>query len=185
MLSQLQLEEPVVTGMVSLLSQNLPDTIDALNSTVTDGYTVDHPAQYLPVMPVRELLEAGTPVIGVAEMSIDFQDDLQIDMDARHEFVVVSVVQHPDYQTLAWQLRRLTQAVASTIQQDRLAGTPTGTASVMKLTGGLWSVNFVRSEPGPLLGDVDPVNPGAPPRAWLSWTGLVFQGVRKEINASG
>lgn len=180
MLSQLQLEEPIVLAMVDLLQTSLPAVIDTMNNSITDSYTVDVPVQYLPVMPYEPVFQGGLPLIGVgaAQGGTRFVDDLQFDMDAMHQFAVVAVVQNADYVTLAWQLRRLVECVAYTIQADRMLNE----TSVMKSQGGLWSVNFLRTEPGPILGDIDPMNQGAAPKAWISWTGLVFEGMRKEVN---
>lgn len=176
-LPSLQLSEPLVTAMVGLLSSNLNAEIDLLNATVTDGFTIDHAAQVLPYVPVPSTLMGGTPAIGVQDMPATFEDDLQYNTDALHEYAIVAVIQNADQQALAWQLRRTVQAIANTISQDRLLGQ----SSVMLTQGGAWSVNFLRTEPGPLLGDLDPTNPEAPPRSYLSWAALVCSSKRREI----
>ncbi len=180
MLSQMQLDEPPILAMVNLLETSLPANVTALNATITDGYTIDTPAQYLPIIPFGPILGAGLPAIGVTGLGATFMDDLVFDVDARHELAVVVTVQNADYVTLTWQVRRLLQAIVYTIQQDRILGPA---ASVMCQQGGLYSVNLARTEPGPLLGDIDPLNDGAPPKSFISWTWLVFNGTRKEVNA--
>lgn len=182
-LPQLQLAEPLVAAMVTLLKGALNNTIDELNATITDGYTVPHvnPSQFLPYVPVPSTLQGGLPAIGVQELPADFQDDQQFSMNALHEYAVVAIVQHADHPTLTWQLRRMVQAIAATIQADRMQGTAGGSGGIMRTQGGAWSVNFLRTEPGPLLGDLDPTNPEAPPRSYLSWTGLVMSSERAEI----
>lgn len=182
MLSRMQLEEPVIAATIAVLETNLPAVIDSLNATIADGYTVDHPAQYLPFAPIAQTLEAGTPALGVAELGMGFADDLVFDVDADHTIAVVIAIQNADYPTLAWQLRRSLQAIAITLQQDRVLGPG---HSVLEQQGGLWGVRFVRTEPGPLLPEIDPTSPGLPPRGWISWTGLLFEGRRKEVNAGG
>jgi hypothetical protein len=168
-LPSMQLFEPLVSAMVSLLNANLQTNINALNATITDGYTVPAIGQIVPYTPVPSTLEVGAPVVGVWEMEGDFENDLQYSVNANFRFAAVAVIQNLDHITLMWQLRRIAQAIAYTVQQDRLLGP----ASVMRQAGA-WSVNLERIEPGPLLGDMDPTNPDAPPRSIISWTGLIF-----------
>lgn len=175
-LSILSLNEPIVSAMVNLLNANLATTITALNATVTDGYTIPAVQQIVPYTPVPSTLEVGGPVVGVWELGVEFEDDLQFSLRSNQHYAVVAVLQNADHITLMWQLRRINQAIAYTVQQDRLLGN----ASVMRQAGA-YSVQFVRVEPGPLLGDMDPNTPDAPPRSYLSWTGLVFESRKDEI----
>ncbi len=179
--SQLALNEPIILAAKELLKKELPATVTAFNKTVTDGYTVTAPAQYLSHFPQGPELEGGTPIIGVGDMPARFVDDLQFSMDAEHEWMVACVISEADYPTLVCQLRRLAQCVAYTIQQDRMLGTSAGIGGIMRNEGGVFSVNFLRTEPGPLLADIDPENPGLPPRGWISWTGLTFSSRRREV----
>lgn len=182
-LPTLNLMEPIVNAMVTLLNNNLAANVTAFNNSLPQGDLYPLPAfsQIVPYTPVPSTLEVGGPVIGVWELGATFEDDLQYSLHSEYMYAVVAVLQNSDHITLMWELRRYAQVLAYTIQQDRLAGSPPGSASVMRTQGGAWSVNFVRSEPGPLLGDMDPVNPDAPPRSYLSWTGLVFSSRRTEI----
>lgn len=179
----LQLAEPLVTAMVSLLTASLNTTIDALNASLVAGdpYPVPHVAQFLPFVPVPSSLQGGIPAVGVQELPAEFEDDLQFSMFGVHRYAVVGIVQHPDQQTLTMQLRRLMQAIAYTIQQDRGLGTVGGSGGVMRTQGGAMSVQFEATVPGPLLGDLDPTNPEAPPRVYLSWCGLELSSRRVEI----
>lgn len=178
MLATLTLTEPLVTALVQLLTANLNGEIDAVNATVTDGYQVPHAQQILPYVPVPSTLQGGMPAVGVQRISTDFQEDLQSSMDATHFYAIVAVIQHADQLSLHWQLERMLQAVANTVQSDRVLDPRT---SVMRSVGQAWSVNFVRSEPGPMLGDLDPTNPAAPPRVYLSWVGLVLSSKKTEV----
>lgn len=180
-LPQLQLAEPLVDAMVALLKANLNGNIDALNTSYGDGFVVPHQAQVLPYIPIPSTLEGGMPAIGVQEISGSFEDDLQFSLHATHEYAVAAILQHADHQTLVMQLRRIVQAIAYTIQQDRMQGTAAGSGGVMRVQGGAWSVQFLRTEPGPVLGDLDPLNSAAPPKTYLSWTALVFSSERGEI----
>ena len=177
----LNLTEPLVTALVGLLQSNLNATIDTLNASLSDSFKLDHVAQFVPYIPVPSTLAGGTPAIGVGRLGGDFVDDLQVNMDAVHRYGVMSVVENSDQGALGHQLERMLQAVAYTIQQDRLAGNPTGSASVMRTQGGAWSVNFVGYEPGPMLGEANPEQPDGPPRSFLSWDLLVLSSKRTEI----
>lgn len=175
-----QLTEPLVTAMVSLLSGNLNTTIDQLNATLSDSYTVPHVAQFQPFVPVPSTLEGGMPAVGVQELGSRFEDDQQFWTNALHTYAVVAICQHVDQQTLAWQLRRIMQAILYTIQADRLAGTASGSGGIMRNQGGAQSVNLIQYEPGPLLEDLDPSSPESPPRSYLSWVAVELQSVRSE-----
>lgn len=179
-LPQLALAEPLITAMVQLLDANLNTTIDELNATITDGFIVPHAAQILPYVPVPSTLEGGMPAIGVQELPASFEDDLQFSLHTEQRYAVVAVIQNADQQTLAWELRRMMQAIAFTIQADRILGTPAGSGGVMR-GAGAWSVQFEATVPGPLLGDLDPNNPEAPPRSYLSWCALELTSARTQI----
>lgn len=181
MTQQLQLAEPLVSAMVTLLEANLNTAIDTLNASLTDNYHVDHVQQILPYVPVPSTLQGGLPCVGVQDLPGLFVDDLQFAVDMEHEYAVVAIVQQSDQLTLAWQLRRTMQAIANTIQADRLATNGTNPAGVMRTQGGAWAVNFIRTEPGPLLGDFDPVSLEGPPRSYLSWVALVCSSKRTEV----
>lgn len=180
-LTDLQLAEPLVAAMVTLLEANLNGVIAELNATITDGYTVQPVAQVLPFVPTPSVIQGGLPAVGVQEMPAEFEDDTQFSMNALHEYAVVVTIQNPDQLALALQLRRTIQAVATTIQRDRLQGNALGEGGIMRDQGGALSVNFRGTVPGPLLADLDPINPDGPPRSYLSWTGLVLTSLRVEI----
>ncbi len=171
----MQLGEPLVDAMVALLAANLNTTIAALNATITDGYTVPAAAQVLDYMPVPSTLEGGLPAIAVQELPAEFVDDLEYDVDTIQEYGVVAIVQNTDQRTLTKQLRRMMQAIAYTIQQDRLAS-----PGIMRSQGGAYSVNLGGTVPGPTLGDIDPFNPEAPPRSYMSWTALTMSSRRRQ-----
>lgn len=182
-LSAFQMTEPLVEAMVSLLQTNLNVTIDQLNASYADQYTLPHVAQFLPFVPAPSALESGIPAVGVQELGANFHNDIITSTDALHRYAVVAVCQAVDQQTLATQLRRMSQAILFTIQADRLAGTAFGTGGIMR-GAGAWSVNLRHYEPGPLLGDLDPNNPEAPPRSYLSWIAIVMESMRAEqVNA--
>lgn len=180
-LPQLQLSEPLVSAIVSLLEANLNTVIDELNATLTDSYAVEHVVQFKPYVPVPSTLAGGCPAVGVQRLGAQFADDLQYSADAVHEYAVVAIVQNSDQESLVWQLDRTIQAIANVIQADRAAGTTSGTGGVMRDDGGAWSVNFQRTEPGPVLGDLDPTSDASPPRIFLSWSALILSSKRREI----
>lgn len=171
------LAEPLVKAMIKTLEERLPAAVEEVNSTVTDGITVETPAQYLRFMPFLAALGGGFPIICVQRLRADFVDDLQFNVDAIHEYAVIAVLQNSDHETLALQLERTMQAIASAVSADRLAGP----ASTMRTEGGAFSVNWERYEPGPLFGDLDPNAENAPPRSYLTYAGLVFSSRRTEV----
>jgi hypothetical protein len=173
MLPTLQLEEPVVLAAVGLLEANLPGVISEMNATIDDGYTLDSVKQFLPFLPIPTVLQGGMPTVGVGEIQGRFYDDLQTSINMAHRFVVLLVVQNADHETLVWQLRRLASCAINVMQADRLQGPAQ--------QGGLFSVNFIGTDPGPVLADVDPINGDLPPRSYMSWTGLIFEGTRAEV----
>lgn len=179
-LASFSLTEPLVEAMVALLTANLNTTITALNAAYGDSYTVPAAAQILPFVPVPSTVMGGTPAIGVQETGSAFMNDIVTSVDGDHGYAVVAICQHPDQQTLATQLRRMAQAIAHTVQEDRLQINNLG-ESTMQVEGGAWNVTYRGYEPGPLLGDLDPTNPEAPPRSYLSWVALMFQSTRAEI----
>lgn len=178
MLSALQLAEPIIAAMVKLLSTNMPAIVDELNATITDGFTVEQPVQYLPYVPVPSTLEGGMPIIGVRELGAIFVDDLQYNTDAVHRYAVMALCQNSDQQSLAWQLRRTAQAIMYTISLDRLLGP----AAIMRQSGE-YSVNFESTEPGPLYGEPELTDDGIirPPRSFMSYTAVVFNSRRTEV----
>lgn len=197
-LPSLNLADPLVTALIALLSGNgatqpngsvadgsgttrLNATIATFNSSISDSYSLQPIAQFLPYLPIPSLLEGGTPVVGVSRLGGEFMDDLQVNMDAVHRLGVMCVIQNADQGALARQLERTLECIAYTIQQDRLAGSPVGTGSVMKQQGGAWAVNFDGYEAGPVLGEKDPTAPPGPPSSFLSWDLLLISARRTEI----
>jgi hypothetical protein len=180
-LSDLQLQEPLIDAMVSLLSTSLNTAIDELNATYTDVYKVEHVTQFLPFVPVPSTLLGGLPAIGIQELETEFEDDTQFSLNADHHFAVVVVVQNVDHHALALQMRRSVQAVSYVVQADRLLGNAAGSGGVMRNQGGALGMRFIRTVPGPLLGDIDPNNAEAPPKSYLSWTGMEFATRRVEV----
>lgn len=176
-LANLQLSEPIVKATVALLEANLPTVITELNETVTDGFTIDQPAQILDYVPIPSILQGGMPAIGVQRMPIAFQDDLIVNVDAEHQWAIVAILNHIDHRTLSWQLDRTAQAIANVVQNDRRLLPAGGIFQQAQL----WNVRFLRTQPGPMLGDIDPTNPAQPPRTYISWTGILLSGRRTEV----
>lgn len=179
-LPQFQLTEPLVSAMVSLLSSSLNATIDTLNSTVTDGFIVDHVVQFKPFIPVPSTLQGGMPAVGVQRLGSTFPEDRQSTTDGLHTYAVAAIIENNDHEALNWQLERTMQAIINTIQADRLQTTGTTPSGVLRTQGGAYSVNFIRIEPGPLLGDLDPTSLEGPPRTFLSWVALILESMRTE-----
>lgn len=172
-----RLNEPVITALVRLLENGLAAQVEAINTELTDPFLLDPPVAILDYMPFSVTLEQGMPVIGVQDLSSTFENDLVHSMEATHSVGVVTVIQTSDHQTLAWQLRRYNQAIARTIQADRMLG-PAGILASEAL---VMYTRFAGVEPGPLLGDRDPDSPGEPPSSYRSWTWFLLDCRRQEL----
>lgn len=170
--------EPIRNAAIKTLETRLPAAIEQINEAVTDNIQIDKPAQYLKAMPFLGTLSGGLPLVAVQWLGGEFEDDLQSSADATHTWAVIPVIQQADNTTLAVQLERTVQAIANALQVDRTQ-IPAGT-SIMRTEAGVWSVNFLRVEPGPLLGDLDPLNPGSVPASYMSWLGFVVSSKRRE-----
>ncbi len=176
-LPTMPLQEPILVAMRDMLQANLPATITTANSAITDGYPVPNPAQYLDFMPVEADLALGLPIVAVGESPGGgrFVDDQVSFVDSEWEYAILVVCQSADHETMAKNLRRLLSCVAYTIQADRLLGN----TSYMRNTGGVFSVNLRRVEPGPLLGEPDPLDANVV-RSWLSWATLIVESRHNE-----
>jgi hypothetical protein len=176
-LSMLKLNEPVITALVKILEEGLPGTIESLNESLTDAFTLDEPVEILPYMPIGSTLTNGMPIVYIQDLPSRFSNDLQTSMEGTHGIAVATVLQTADHQTLAWQLRRYTQAIAYTIQKDR----ELGVLSLMRKEAQVLYTEFAGTQPGPLLSDRNPDSAGEPPSSYLSWTGLLLECRRQEV----
>lgn len=173
-----QLNEPIIAQLLELLEAKLPAAIEALNATITDSITLDQPAQLLDYMPAPGELKAGVPAVCIQDLPAQFEDDLQFSITADHPIGIASVIQNADQRSLAWQLRRYTQAIAHVLSEDRLASDG---GYLRRPPAQVWRVAFSGTEPGPLLGDRDPNAPDKPPSSFLSWTWLLIRARRQEV----
>jgi hypothetical protein len=177
-LPSMPLVEPIIVGMASLLATSLPAVIVEANGNITDGFTVPTVAQYLDHFPAEHELEGGLPIVAVGETSEAggvFVDDLQSSVDSELMYAVGMIHQEADQETLVKSLRRLQVCVAYTIQQDRLLGS----ASYMRQTAGVFSVNFLRTEAGPMV-PMGPMSANQPPHAWLTWSSFIMSSRHNE-----
>lgn len=175
-LPSMPLAEPLIAGMVQLLSTELPAVVATANLDLPDSFTIPLPAQYLDFFPSEAELQGGMPIVAVGESTEGavFVDDLQSTVDSVYEYAVGIIHQEADHETLVKNLRRLSVCVAYTIQADRLLG-PHG---IMRGIGA-FSVNFLRAEPGPMV-PMGPLDSGQPPHAWLSWSSFIMSSRHNE-----
>jgi hypothetical protein len=170
----------LIKSLKELFEAHLPTIIDELNPTFTDGITIAHPAQIVPYIPILSILSGGMPIVGIGEMPANFDDDLQFSLVGHHKIAVMVVLQNSDHESLTEELRRYTQAIQLTIQQDRERPLHNETP-YLSGKGGSWYTKFLATEPGPLLGEVSPLNEGEPPSSFTSWTGIALEMTREEI----
>ena len=176
-MSRTALNEPVIKALAELLQANLGVECTAINNELADDYTLEQPVAILPYMPFALTLEQGMPLVAIQDLPSTFENDLQYSMESEHTLGIASILQTSDHATLAWQLRRYNQAIMQVIQTDRMQGT----SSVMRTKGGVTYVEFLSTEPGPMLGDRDPDADGIPPTSFRSWTWLIIKCRRLEI----
>ena len=176
-MSRVELNEPIIKALVSLLNEKLGPQVTAINGELLDDFVLEPPVAVLPYMPFSLTLEQGMPIVAVQDLPTTFENDLQHSMESESMLGIASILQTSDHQTLAWQLRRYTQAVMQVIQNDRMADT----SSVLREQAAVIYTEFVTTEPGPMLGDRDPDADGVPPTSFRSWTWLIIKCRRQEI----
>jgi hypothetical protein len=172
------LNEPVITTLVKLLSESLGGVIAEINAATADDFIVEPPVKVIDYMPISLTLEQGMPLVAVQDLPITFENDLQHSMESEVNLGICSILQTADHRTLAWQLRRYNQAVMQAIQNDRQLNVE---AIMRKPPASVIYTEFVGTEPGPMLGDRNPDDPGAPPTSFRSWTWLIIKCRRQEV----
>lgn len=162
------LNETPVMAVKERLENDLQAALDDINSSVTDGYEVEPCQQVLTFIPPPDLLTTF-PTIGIGDGPSTFEDDNGFEATGRHELLIVCYLQNADQEALAWQLRRYTQAITTTVLAGReLSSTVAGAA---------WGTGLVRISPGPTLADnEDP----AQVRTWMTWAGVQIWAKRDE-----
>lgn len=183
-LDEFGLSEVIAEGLGVVLQEHLPTVVEELNAALQergDTLVLPAPAQILSTTSTEAATQAGMPLVAIADMPAEFEDDLVTDLTASHSFYVHVVIQDSDHETLTKLLRRYKQAIAIALQRDRSAPL-TGGVSVLSREGlGVWALMFRATEPGPLLGERDPDSPDKAPSSYLSWSGIVVTCKREEI----
>lgn len=134
-----QLSAPVVEALRARLDDSLPAAVDAVNATVEDGFTIDHPAQVLDYVPPESAIQ--WPTVCVLERAAEFANDTGYSATGRYELMLVFFIQDHDPQGLARKLRRYEQAVVRAALTDRdLADPVYGTGLVRIEPGGTFEV---------------------------------------------
>lgn len=172
----MELNVSTIRAIVQVLEESLPQEIKARNEA--GPVELDAPVQILDYMPIPATYGGGLPIVAVQDLPGRFENDLQHSMEGTYGLGIAALIQTADHQTLAWQLREYVAAIASVIQADRMKGTE----SVMrKPPANVLYTRFADTEPGPLLGNRNPENSGAPPDSYRSWTWLVLECRRQEV----
>lgn len=132
--------EPIIALVKARLVDELNGVIDAVNAAVTDGVTISYPAQILDFVPPPTLL-TGFPTIGIQEGTLTLEDDTEWGATGVLPITIVFYIQSADPQAMAKQLRRYERAVMTCILRGR------------QLPPEVWGMKFLRSDPGPTLGN--------------------------------
>lgn len=158
------LADPIIAGMFAQLQAHAAAETAAINSTVTDGRTIEPPAQILDYAPTPSSLQGNLPLLGIGSMPSRFEDDLVHSVAGVHQLAIIGVVAHADPGILQWQLRRYARLILNLIQLDRTYG------GVCRTT----VLNNV--DPGPLVGNKNPKIEAD----WLSWVWVIVNCTRDE-----
>jgi hypothetical protein len=158
----IQLNEPIIVELVERLDSDLAGTITAINAGVTDGYTIDPPAEVYDYIPPPGVLTAF-PSVGIGDAPSTFEDDIGSSATGRHGILIVAYQQADEQRKLVWSLRRYAQAITRVVLQGR------------KLDSAAWGTGLVAVRPGPTLED-DPESPSV----WTSWVGVEIWAKRDE-----
>ena len=150
------LNEPAILHVVERLGDGLAGVITELNADVTDGLTIDEPAQILDFVPQLELL-TEFPTIAVQDVSTRFEDDIGSSATGLHGLAVVTFLADADQRSLAWGLRRYARAVTECLLRGRGMGLP------------IWGVMLDRINWGPTLEAEEN------PRTYMSWVAVVLE----------
>ena len=165
-----ELNTSVISTLVEVLKVGLPEAIGSLNEET--GRETQTPVQVLDYMPVPATYNAGLPIVAVQDMPGRFSNDLQSSMESTWGLGVAALIQTADHETLAPELRDYLRAIFNVIQADRQLGV---LSLMRKPPASVIYTEFAGTEPGPLLGNRNPENQGAPPDSFRSWTWLLLE----------
>jgi len=188
-LNEFGLSEVVAKGLQTVLNEHLKTVVTELNTALAEyeadaeggPLQLEAPAQVLDRIGSESDIEGGMPLVGIAELPAEFEDDLVQDLTAAHAYYVHVVVQHSDSETLSRTLRRYRQAMLIALQRDRIAPLQGGTPVLSREGLGVWALMFKATAPGPMLGERDPDSPDGPPNNYLSWDGFIVTCKREEV----
>lgn len=155
--------EPAVNALRERLEQDLPAAIDAVNSDVTDGYTVEHPARVLDYMPPFDTIQSF-PTVCIEHGPGRFEDDTGYEATGVYDLTVIAVLSDADQQSLTRKLRRYLLAMTRVTLEGRDLGSGTGIP---------WGVTVVGFDFGPAL--ADKARKAEEPAAFRSWTELTVR----------
>lgn len=139
------LNEPLVTAMLARLNANLPTAIAQNNTERTSpAYPLTQPLQILAAPPTAGQLDAGIPIVAVADGDITFTDDVGWSTTEVMDFTILAYDYDLDPTALAWRLRRWAQVICGIAMYGR------------NVDGGAWGTRLKRIVPGPRLSKLDP-----------------------------
>jgi len=154
------LNEPIIAAIKLRLETELVTYINALNSEITDGFTLDTFVQILDYPPPITHLDQF-PTLGIQDGETGFADDTGWGATGTSLVTVVAFEQDADQQRLAWKLRRWNRVIASCLLVGRSLP-PDG-----------WGVVLNNISPGPTLGRQED------PRTFMSFSAVTIA-VRSE-----
>lgn len=139
------LNEPLVTAMLARLNTNLNAAIAQNNAERTNpAYPLNNPAQILPAPPTAGQLNAGFPIIAVADGDITFVDDVGWGTTEHMDITLLAYDYDLDPVALAWRLRRWAQVLCGIGMFGR------------HVDQGAWGTKLRRIVPSPRVSKLDP-----------------------------
>ena len=161
-----RLIEPVVYGITTFLTNELPAQLTAITAGYSDGIVLDPPAAVFDYMPARS--ELVFPCACVLPGQSQTRADAGGWMDGEHAVSVAVFVQEQETRALSYKLLRYQRAVIELVQAHR-NGYPDRDGN-MAWTG----LNFVQTVPG------DRFRHDSNPKAYVDHTTIMLRAMRQE-----
>src|SRR5690242_18306430 len=112
--------DTAATAMQQRLASNLPADLATVNAAITDGYTLENPAEVLDYLPPISMI-VRFPTIGILVGGAPgtFEDDVAWTATGKYVLSIVTVIQDGEQVALNRKLRRYNACVANVALQTR------------------------------------------------------------------
>lgn len=160
-----ELYERVASALRSAVATDINTRIDAVNSAVTDGTTIEYPKEVLDHMPPLDAV-FDFPLIGIIDGPGTWEDDTGFEAKGVYQMSLICVLQNAEIQLLVRQTRRYVKALVNSIMYatDNLP---------RRSLGPIYGMRVVRIVPGQIFNEVH--DESSPPYAFVTWAELVIE----------